>query len=103
MARRIEWTHSAVIDLSEIADYIAKDSRRYAGAFVRRIRDTVRTLKRFPDRGAVVPEFGDPTIRELSVHGYRIIYRRTEALTILGVIHGARDLKSAWTSERRPR
>jgi plasmid stabilization system protein ParE len=58
MARRLEWTLSATADLQEIADYIAKDSRRYAASVVRKIRDNVRLVKRFPKRGAVVPELG---------------------------------------------
>lgn len=103
MARRIEWSSSATVDLQEIADYIAKDSRRYAAAMVRRIRDSVRLLKRFPQRGAVVPELDNEIIREVSVGNYRIIYRLSDRITILGVIHGARDLVSLWKTERRPK
>jgi plasmid stabilization system protein ParE len=57
---------SATADHQEIADYIAKDSRRYAATLVRKIRDNVRLLKRFPQRGAVVPELANQTIREVS-------------------------------------
>ena len=103
MARRIEWTSSATVDLGEIADYIAKDSRRYAAAMVRRIRDGVRSLRQSPMRGAVVPELHKAEIREISVGVYRIIYRLTDRITILGVIHGARDLTSLWMTERRPK
>ena len=103
MARRIEWSSSATVDLQEIADYIAKDSRRYAAATVRRIRDSVRLLKRFPQRGAVIPELGNERIREVSAGNYRIIYRLNQRITILGVIHGARDLTSLWIAERRPK
>jgi toxin ParE1/3/4 len=92
-----------MVDLGEIADYIAKDSRRYAAAMVRRIRDGVRSLKRFPKRGAVVPELGNEAIREISVGAYRVIYRLTDRIAILGIIHGARDLTSLWMTERRPK
>ena len=75
--------------LSEIAEYIAKDSRRYAASFVRRLRDDVRSLKQFPERGAVVPELKNNSIREISTGNYRVIYRLSDRITILGVIHGA--------------
>jgi plasmid stabilization system protein ParE len=102
MARRIEWSLSATVDLQGIADYIARDSRRYAASVVRKIRDDVRLLKRFPKRGAVVPELRNETIREVSSGNYRIIYRLTDQVMILGVVHGARDLTSLWMTERRP-
>jgi hypothetical protein len=35
-------------------------------------------LKRFPQRGAVVPELGNEAIREISAGNYRIIHRLSE-------------------------
>ena len=35
MARQVTWTESAWTDIEEVADYIAKDSQHYAGAFIR--------------------------------------------------------------------
>ena len=40
-------------------------------------------------RTAIVPEFGNDTIREKFVYSYRIIYRiHGDTLTIAAVIHG---------------
>ncbi len=77
MARKVIWTESAWIDLEEVADYIAKDSPHYASAFVREVRDAVRSLIDLAERGRLVPEFNDPSIRELFVRSYRLIYQVT--------------------------
>ena len=89
MARRIKWTPSATVDLVAIADYIAKDSPRYAAGTVRKIRDAVRSLGRLPERGAIVPELQDEAIREISVGNYRIIYRVNDPIVVLGIVHAA--------------
>lgn len=102
MAREIVWTESAWRDLEEVADYITKDSSHYAAAFVREAREAARTLTYLAERGRVVPEFNDPSIRELFVRSYRLIYKVAErAVYIIGFIHGARDLWALWERERR--
>ena len=35
----------------------------------------VKSLEQFPEIGRVVPEFGNPVIREIVVRSYRVIYR----------------------------
>ena len=93
MDRRVVWTQAAWDDLEAAAAYIAKDSPRYAAAFVGEVRDAARTLVRFSERGRVVPEFGQPEFRELLVRSYRLVYTvKTETVQILGFIHGARNL-----------
>ena len=102
MARKVTWTESAWMDLEEVADYIAKDSPHYAGAFIREVRDASRSLAFLAERGRTVPEFNNPRIRELIVKSYRLIYQVTEQTTyILGFIHGARDLSALWEREKR--
>jgi plasmid stabilization system protein ParE len=97
VAKRIVWTHAAWRDLEAVADFIAQDSPYYAASFVRQIRLYARSLGRLSMRGHVVPEIGDKTIRELIVQNYRLIYKveRTR-VAILGIVHGARDLKTLW-------
>ncbi|MBU1209138.1 MAG: type II toxin-antitoxin system RelE/ParE family toxin [Proteobacteria bacterium] len=102
MDREVTWTESAWRDLEEVADYIAKDSRHYAAAFVREARDAARSLAYLAERGRTVPEFNDPGIRELFVRSYRLIYQVAEQVVyIIGFIHGARDLWALWERERR--
>ena len=102
MARKVTWTKSAWIDLDEVADYIGKDSPNYARAFVREVRDAARSLASLPERGRIVPEFNDPSIRELFVRSYRLIYQVTgQTVYVVGFIHGARDIFALWERERR--
>ncbi len=104
MAGRVIWTQTAWSDLEAVADYIAKDSRHYAAAFVGEVRDAARSLAHLAERGRVVPEFHDPSIRELFVRDYRLVYQVSEnAVHIVGFIHGARDLWALWEREQRPR
>jgi len=61
-----------------------------------------RSLNEFYKRGRVVPEFGDPNIRELFVREYRLIYSIEENhIVLLGLVHGKRDLKTLWRKEKR--
>lgn len=102
MARKVMWSETAWGDLEEVADYIAKDSSHYAAALVREARDAARTLAHLAERGRVVPEFNDTSIRELFVRNYRLIYQVAEqAIYIVGFIHGSRDLWALWERERR--
>lgn len=103
MARRVAWTETAWRDLEHVADYIAEDSPGYAAALVRRIRDQSGSLDEFAERGRIVPELDQPTVRELVVGTYRLIYEISEAdVYVLGLIHGARDLVALWDREARP-
>lgn len=91
MARRIAWTDSAWQELESAADYIAQDSPRYAAALVDQARSAARSLRKFPERGRIVPELSDATVRELFVKSYRMIYEiRNESIIILAFLHGAR-------------
>lgn len=100
MARKVKWTESAWRDIEEVSDYIAKDSPYYAATFVHKVREAACSLIYFAERGRVVPEFGDITIRELFVKRYRLIYQiREQTIYIVGFIHGARDLLALWERE----
>ena len=102
MARKVKWTAAAWNDLEEAADYIAQDSAHYAAAFVRESRDAARSLAYLAERGRVVPEFCDMSIRELFVRRYRLIYQvRVQIVYIIGFVHGARNLHAFWEREGR--
>ena len=102
MARKVNWAYEATTDLEALAEYIARDSAFYASAFVREIRDASRLLNEFSERGRIVPELGNPYIRELFIREYRLIYSIKESrVVIIGLIHGKRDLKRLWKREKR--
>jgi addiction module RelE/StbE family toxin len=94
MARRITWAEPAWEDLESAANYIKRDSPSYAAAFVQEVRLAVESLSEFAERGQVVPEFRDPTIRELLVRPYRIVYQiAPDDVHIVAIVHGSRRLR----------
>ena len=91
----VKWTTPARQDLKQIHDYIAKDSKFYAKKVSDEILEKSENLKLFPQMGRIVPEIGDPNVRELIVYSYRLIYEiLPEEIRILALIHGKRDFFS---------
>jgi len=100
VAGGVVWSEAAWKDVEAAADYIARDSPRYAAAFVREVRDAARSLEHFAERGRVIPEFNNTRIRELLVRNFRLIYRVESKVTyVLDLIHGVRDLRALWQKE----
>jgi len=99
VARTVRWTEVATRDLTEAAEFIARDSRFYAVALVREARSAARSLKSLAERGRRVPEARTGDVRELSVKSYRLIYKITpESILVVAFVHGARDLPRLWSS-----
>ncbi len=92
----IKWTDQALEDIQNIAEFIAKDSVRYASIQVERFFDTIEILKNQPRSGRVVPEIGDNKVRELILGNYRIIYYivTKQQIDILTIHHSRRLLKN---------
>jgi toxin ParE1/3/4 len=91
---KIKWTNHALEELDDIANYISKDSPKYAQIIVKQIYEMVSHLKQFPKLGRKVPEYGDPELREILYKTYRIIYLiKKELLEVISIIHGSRKLK----------
>src|ERR1051325_6345176 len=90
---QIRWSLAAEADLREIETHIARDSPTYAVRTVDRIVESVDQLERFPLSGRMVPEFERQELREIIYRSYRIVYLfENEVVSILRVVHGARDL-----------
>lgn len=92
--REVVWTPGARTDLDEIVAYIANDSPASALAFLEEAFKKAESLSTLSERGRVVPELADPNIRELLIHSYRLFYEiHAYEVTILGVLHGAREFQ----------
>jgi len=90
---KVVWTQTALNHLTDIFGYIARDSEQYAGRMVDRITSRSKQIGDFPESGEVVPEYGEPTIREVIEGPYRILYRiERDRIAVVAVIHGARQL-----------
>ena len=91
---KVKWTNNALQELEDIANYISKDSLKYADILVSQIFEMVSHLQEFPKIGRKVPEYNDPNLREIIYKNYRIIYLIKETqLEVISIIHGSRMLK----------
>jgi len=88
----IVWSHLATADLESIVEHIFRDSEFYAATVARELVAAARSLATLSERGRVVPEYENPTIREIIVRRYRLIYRvHSDRVEVLRIIHGARQ------------
>lgn len=56
------------------------------------VLNAARGLEELSERGRIVPEFNDPTLREIFVYRYRVLYRiSVDNVSIVAFLHGARD------------
>ena len=75
MAYKLIWSPASRDDLRDIVSFISRDSRQRAEAFAYRLIAETDKLQSFPEIGRVVPEYDIPTLREIIVRAYRIVYR----------------------------
>ena len=102
---QVIWTQAATQDVSEIHEYIARDSRKYARQTVDRIHASTRSLRQFPERGELLVELSKAVYRQIVSGSYRVIYQINESaeqVFIVAVIHSSRDLKRAWRKRVDP-
>ncbi|MAC11982.1 MAG: type II toxin-antitoxin system mRNA interferase toxin, RelE/StbE family [Sphingorhabdus sp.] len=91
----VTYASAARRDLNAIIDYISLEDRAAAERVFYAISDSVSRLGDYPNMGHVGRV---PDTRELSVTGlpYIVVYEvSAEAVTVLAVFHGARDLARA--------
>ena len=90
----VVWTHNALTDLSEIGEYIAIGSQKYAELMVSKLYHKVEILDKYPNIGKMVAEMQQEHLRELIEGNYRIIYEIVnDNIFILTVHHSSRILR----------
>jgi toxin ParE1/3/4 len=93
MAYTLIWSPASRDDLRDIISFISRDSRQRAEAFAYRLIAETDKLQSLPEIGRVVPEFDIPTVRELILRTYRIVYRldhERKLVEVARVWHAAR-------------
>ena len=93
MGYQVALSPSARRDLRDIVRYISLDSKERAVAFGQFLLSSTKRLADFPELGRIVPEFDDPSIREIVVRSYRVIYKVDHAdcrIAVARYWHGAR-------------
>ena len=91
---KLTWTHEALNRLVEIEEYISEDSPTRAQKFTNQIIQKAESLRKYPKKGRIVPEFSIPELRELIYKNYRIVYKiKQDSLDILTVFESHRLIR----------
>jgi len=97
----IIWTEPALIDLKEIADYIALDNVDAAKRLVQHVFSSIERLEQFPDSGRPPPEFEQSRYQEVIVGPCRVFYRVDQnKVYILYVMRSERKLRVYMLEDR---
>ena len=98
---QIVWTEPALLDLEEIAEYIALDKIDAAKRLVRKVFSSTDRLEKFPESGRKPPELEDSRYREIIVGPCRIFYRVEKNIVfIIYVMRSERKLRKYLLDER---
>lgn len=98
---QIIWTEPALLDLNEIAEYIALDRPCAASHLVQTVLSKTERLEEFPESGHKPPELKKSRYREIIVDPCRIFYRIEKyKVYILYVMRSERKLRKYLLSER---
>jgi toxin ParE1/3/4 len=90
---KVIWAPLAEEQVAQAFAYIASDRPDAAVKWFERIVNRTDSLSALPDQGLMVPEAQRPSLREVLVEPYRVIYHRGEVvLVVLTVQHQRRDL-----------
>ncbi len=95
MGYQVALTPSARADLREIVRYISLDTPGRAIDFGQFLVSQVRRLADHPEIDRIVPEFGEPSLREIVVRPYRVIYRidaKAGRIDVVRFWHAARGI-----------
>lgn len=98
---QIIWTEPALLDLEEIAEYIALDKTEAAKRLVRKVFSSIDRLKQFPESGRKPAELKESRHREIIVGPCRIFYRVEKTkIYIIYVMRSERNLRKYLLDER---
>ena len=89
----IKFSRRSLDDIESIADYISRDSVKFAKITVQKILERTKILENNPLVGRIVPEVNKEEFREIIYGNFRIIYHyEKDIVHILSIHHSSRDL-----------
>jgi toxin ParE1/3/4 len=95
MAAALIWSGESLDDIDAIGRFIGRDSVQHAQRVVEGLFELGGVIAAHPRAGRMVPELGDPLVRERFLYSYRVIYSiGEERIAVLAVLHGRRLLES---------
>lgn len=88
------WTSPALVDLNDIAEYIALSNPLAAEKLVKDVFDIITRLESHPESGKSPKELINLNYREVNVNPCRIFYKvDSDKVYILHVMRQERDLR----------
>jgi toxin ParE1/3/4 len=102
MQRHVIRSDQAFRDLDQLASYIQQDSPEAAVRFLRAAEACFELIAKMPEGGTLFDygRFRDSGIRVRTIQGFQnhlVFYCPSEtSVEIIRVLHGARDISSAW-------
>jgi len=94
---KVVFSRYAEDDLLEIIDYYLAINRQYLKKLLDTIEGRIKELKKFPERGRVIPELESQNIneyREVLEGNYRIIYAiQSDTAIVHTIIDGRRNIE----------
>ncbi len=97
---KVVLTAEALGDLERIGDYIAQDNPLRARSFVAELLGKARGLADLSEGFPLVRRFAHLGIRRRLYGNYLIFYRiETQQITVIHILHGARDYEVLLSSE----
>lgn len=83
---KIIWSKPARTDLYRIAHHLAQDRPEFAKTYCLELIAKVEAVAQFPQRGQQVPRQPSPSLRELVLPPYRVIYELSDDRTKPGIL-----------------
>jgi plasmid stabilization system protein ParE len=92
---KLGFAASALRDLEEVRDWYAEQGVPDIGTrLVAEVLERVEALGDHPSMGRVVPEFGQPFLRELIHSPFRIVYRcDADRIRVVRIWRSERDMR----------
>lgn len=86
--RTVIWRAPALLDVEEVAGFIAQGDPEEADRFQERVWEAAESLATLSERGRWVPELRHPDYRELLLGDYRLMYRvYSDRVEIAALVH----------------
>jgi plasmid stabilization system protein ParE len=83
---KVVWSPTARRRALEAVDFIAHDRPLASAEWLNALIERVDLLRDLPEQGRVVPEWGEPSVREIMHEPFRVVYEvfpdRVEILTL---------------------
>jgi len=89
----IVWSPTARRRVQAAVDYIARERPRASGEWLEALVRRVELLRELPEQGRVVPEWQEPSVREVFHDPYRVLYEvRGDRIEILTLSHFRQEI-----------